>query len=296
MKSKILKRTFIITLLTVFAVGQPSSAQDIDLKKYRIIYNFNTVKQSDNTRLLEVNFSARNKKNRKDRMPIYQAEIKFINVLDDQEVLLGKSMTSEEGHAALILPVNQDYLTDAEGYINIRAQFDGSEKLKKIKKEIRVQDLKMELTLNEIDSLKTVHLKAYTIDSVGTMVPVNGLTVNIGVKSMLAVMPIEEARTKNGEYTFEFPDDIPGDINGNITVNSFLDDHDDYGTVNMEESVQWGSPKEVIKEEHKLWTTAAPYWMYIVLTIMLVGVWANYGYTIYNLIKLKKEGGKPEYN
>ena len=154
----------------------------------------------------------------------------------------------------------------------------------------------MELSLSKVDSIKMIHLNAYTIDSLGMIIPVERLMVNLGVKSMLAVMPMDEAMLKKGSYTLEFKDDIPGDVDGNITFSSVLDDHEEFGTVHLEETIQWGSPKEVIMEDRKLWTNAAPYWMYVVLTIMLVGVWANYGYTIYNLFKLKKEGEKPEYN
>jgi hypothetical protein len=33
--------------------------------------------------------------------------------------------------------------------------------------------------------------------------------------------------------------------------------------------------------------------MYVVLTILLVGVWANYAYTVVQLLKIKKSGKAP---
>ena len=53
--------------------------------------------------------------------------------------------------------------------------------------------------------------------------------------------------------------------------------------------------KEPVKiVENTLWSKAAPIWMYVVLTILLVGVWANYVYTVIHLFKINKEGKELE--
>jgi hypothetical protein len=59
-----------------------SFAQEIDLSKYRMSFNFKTIKQDDGSRILEASFIARNKKDRKDRIPLYDAEIYFYNFLE----------------------------------------------------------------------------------------------------------------------------------------------------------------------------------------------------------------------
>jgi len=80
-----------------------SVAQEIELTNYKIRFNFNTVKQADNSRLLEVKFIAYNKKNRKDKIPVYDADIHFYNVLNEEELLLGSANTTKEGVAQFIV-------------------------------------------------------------------------------------------------------------------------------------------------------------------------------------------------
>ena len=121
--------------------GSIAQDQEFDVKDYKMLFNFSTVKNPDNTRLLEASLIARNKKDRKDNIPLFEAEIEFVNTLDDQEVSLGKSKTSKEGIATLVLPENQSYLSNSEGSINLIARFNGSEALDEEEEEISVKDL-----------------------------------------------------------------------------------------------------------------------------------------------------------
>ncbi|WP_456421953.1 hypothetical protein, partial [Lutibacter sp.] len=77
MKRVLHKYLFITSLAITIILNSTCFAQKNDTDNYRMLFNFNTIKQSDNTRLLEVSFIAKNKKNRKDKVPIYNAEIKF---------------------------------------------------------------------------------------------------------------------------------------------------------------------------------------------------------------------------
>ena len=290
MKNILLKNTFIASFITALLMGINTQAQDFDVSNYKMLYKFSTTKKNDNSRLLEVSFIARNKKNKKDKIPVFGADINFINFLGDTEILLGRTKTSEEGMALLILPENHNYLTDQDGNINLRAAFEATDVLDEQVKEISIKNLQLKLQLTEIDSVKTVLIKAFTTDSLGVEFPVEDLDVNIAIGSMLSKMILEEGTTENGELEFVFPTDIPGDVNGNVTVYSIVEDHDEFGNVNQLKTIKWGVFQDQAKiEKNTLWSSAAPIWMYIVLTIMLVGVWVNYLYTIINLFKLKKE-------
>ena len=96
-----------------------------------MLYKFNTVKQHDNSRLLEVSFVANNKKDRKIKLPVYGADINFINIVNEEEFLLGTVKTDKDGFARLTLPENQTYYTDADGYINFIARFENTEAMGK---------------------------------------------------------------------------------------------------------------------------------------------------------------------
>ncbi len=282
---------FVILVITGLLINSTIFAQEVDLKNYRIRFNLNTVKQADNSRLLEVSFLAANKKNRKDRVPIYEADIEFYNVLNEEEVKLGIKKTNNEGIAKLSIPEDNSYLVDEEGYINFKAVFEGTDGLKSKDDEIAVKDVILELDLKEIDSVKTIILNVYSLDSLQTKVPVEELDVIFSIGGMISKMPIEEATVEDGEYEFEFPSNIPGDKDGNINVFASIIDNDDFGDVVAQKSINWGTfNKQTISESNTLWSEVAPIWMYIVLTILLVGVWANYVYSIFNLLKIKKEG------
>ena len=294
MKNKLLKNIAISLSIGMLFSGF-SFAQETSVDDYRMKFDFSTVKQSDNSRLLEVNFVGTNKKDRKDKLPVYDADIEFYNVLDDNEVKLGVAKTDKDGLAQLIVPENQVYLTDSEGYINLKAVFDGLEDLDSEEEELAVKDLFLELDLQEIDSVKTVMLKAYTLDSLKTKTPVEEIDVIFSVGGMLSKMPIEEASVEDGEYEFEFPGNISGDKDGNVDVFVVVDDNDDFGNVIQKKNVNWGKQNNIAAaEDNLLWTDAAPIWMYIVLSILLIGVWANYAYSIKNLLQIKKEGKEIE--
>jgi hypothetical protein len=294
MKNKLFKN-FTITLFIGFLFSATSLAQETTVDDYRMKFDFNTFKQADNSRLLEVSFIGTNKKDRKDKAPVFEADIEFYNFLNEQEVKLGVAKTDKEGLAQLTLEENQSYLVDEEGYINLKAVFEGTGELDSEEEEIAVKDLYFELDLEEIDSVKTVLLQVYTLDSIKSKVPVEEIDVIFSVGGMLSKMPIEEASVENGEYEFEFPEGIPGDKDGNIDVFVSLEDHDDFANVIQKKTVNWGVLNKIIEtESNTLWSEVAPIWMYVVLTILLVGVWSNYIYSFINLLKIKKEGKELE--
>lgn len=294
MKQKLLHIN-IISLIFGFVITANSFAQEFELKNYRIRFNFNTYKQADNSRLLEVRFVATNKKNRKDKLPIYEADINFYNVLNEEEVKLGVAKSNKEGIAQLTIPEDQTYLTDQEGYINLKAVFEGRGGMKSKEDEIAVKDVLMELDLKEIDSIKTVLLNVYTLDSIQTKIPVEELDVVFSVGGMISKMPIEEATLEDGAYEFEFPNDISGNSQGEIDVFVILEDHDEYANVTQKKTVKWGVFNKLnVEQSNTLWSEVAPIWMYVVLTILLVGVWSNYIYSFINLLKIRKEGKELE--
>jgi hypothetical protein len=269
-------------------------AQKSVLKNYRVRFDLSTTKQADNSRLLEVSFIAANKKDRKDRVPVYDADINFYNVTADENLLLGTAKTDKDGTAKFTVPADYKYVTNEEGYINLKAEFEGSKDLKSNEDEIAVKDIFLELNLEEIDSVKTVILNAFSLDSLQTKIPIDETEMVFSVGGMISKMPIKQDYVSDGTFEFEFPENISGDINGNVDVYVSILDNDDYGNVIQKKSINWGINKNITKETNQLWSEVAPLWMYIVLSILLIGVWANYGYTVKNLFSIKKEGKELE--
>lgn len=294
MKTSLFRYSAFIVVFGLF-IATDGVAQEQDLSNYRMRFRFKTIKQHDNSRMLEASFIAANKKDRKDRVPVYDANIEFFNVLEDDEVLLGASKTSEEGIAQITLSEDQSYLTDNEGRIHLKAVFEGTDELDGEEGEISVKDVHLDLDLIEKDSVKTVLVKGYTLDSLGVEIPLEEAELMISVEGMLSKMIIGEGTIEDGEYEFEMPTDLPGDVNGDIIVYSIIEDHDEFGDVIQKKTENWGVfNKQDQEEKNTLWSEAAPIWMYAVLTILLVGIWANFVYTAINLFKIKKEGKELE--
>lgn len=263
---------------------------------YRVSLNFVVTKQEDNTRLLVATYEGKNKKDRKDIMPVYNADIKFYNVSGDNEVLLGTAKTSKTGLAKLIVPADKKYLKDGEGNIVLVARFDGTDGLDAEESEVTFKDLFLELSLAVVDSVRTVTARGYTLDSTGTKTPVEEVDIAFYIGSMLANMKVEEGALSGGEYEFELKEQVPGDPEGNVDVYVMVEDNEVFGNVKQKKSMKWGTTllEDPNKYDNTLWSEAAPIWMYVVLTILLVGVWANYVYTVINLFKIKKEASSME--
>ncbi len=278
-------RKLMVLILTLVFINKGNAQEDeFDLNAYRVRFSLQTTKNPDLTRTFRAEYYVQNKKDRKDRLPVKDAEIVYYNISDTLEIKLGSTSTDAEGYADLNLPANQAYLYDEEGFINVEARFTGTSDLKNQTKSISFKDLYVDLALEEVDSVKTVTVRTYTLDSVQNEIPEDDIDVIVSVGGMLSKLPVEEETTDEGSFEFEFPDDMRGDKDGNFKVYAFVDEHEDFGTVLASADSDWGVFDDIGEPaKNELWTEAAPIWMYVVLTVLLVGVWANYVYTIVKL-------------
>ena len=285
-------RELTVVILTLLFINMGYAQEDeFKLSDYRIRFGLETKKTTDNSRLLEASFIGQNKKDRKDRLPVHGAEIVFYNQLDDQRVELGKSLTDENGTATLLLSPDQQFLADEEGYIEFIARFNSTEGMKKKEADLKVRDLFLEVTAEEIDSVKTVVVHTFSKDSTGQRIPQDDVDVKVAVRGMLSDFIIEEESTEDGKFEFEFPDDIPGNVDGEFFIVASIEDNEDFGNIEFMKKSDWGVFDDVPQvEKNELWTEAAPIWMYVILTVMLVGVWANYLYTLIKIRKMWKMG------
>lgn len=114
----------------------------------------------------------------------------------------------------------------------------------------------------------------------------DGLAV-LNIPDNAIIFPKDE----DGTGYIEFPTSIIGDSLGNVLVISRLEDHYDYGNVEVSGEINWAIPKKLLTAEgpvRELWTPIAPLWMIITLIIMLSGVWGHYIYAIIQLIKIRR--------
>ena len=152
----------------------------------------------------------------------------------------------------------------------------------------------MELT--EIDSIKTILLTAEKVDN-GKMVPVSGEKLIVYVPRMFSLLPVGEATLdESGKASVEFPADLPGDKDGNITIISRFEEHPEFGNVEKRTTLKWGVPAtSTSHSSHRaLWTKTAPKWMIYTLSILLAGVWGHYLFAIISLIRIRMNAKRKE--
>ncbi|MEZ4908204.1 MAG: hypothetical protein R2771_11335 [Saprospiraceae bacterium] len=291
MTAKLKIRIFSIFVFFISTVVCSNIFAQETIENYNTSFDLTTIKKSDKSRDLKVEFSASNKEDKKEVIAVAGAEVEFYNVLDDEESLLGKVATDEKGFAILNLPSDQKYLTDADGYFTIVARYAGNDNMDSEESELMLKDLFLELEVSEEDSVRTMTLNAYTIDSEGEKQDVEELDVILGVQGLLSRLVLDEGTLEAGSYEFEVPENVHGNSDGILTLYGYVDDNMDFGNVYVSKAID--DKSSVVynsHEDNKLWTKAAPIWMYVVLSIMLLGVWANYFYTVVKLTKIKKMG------
>ncbi len=248
-------------------------------------------KNSDEQRLLKATLTYT--LNRRD-VPLSDREIIFF--IGSKKDTLAKVSTNDKGIANLIL--SNEYILSLEkgGTWFFTSEFIAKDSIEAVSAEISVKDLKLEMSLDLVDSIKTVTLKAYTIEN-GKNIPISGESINIFVTRMFSLLPITDGTFgDDGTLSLEFPSDIPGDKEGIITIVAKFEEHATFGNVEKRDSKNWGviSNYKVPTSHRALWTKGAPTWMIIALTIMLAGVWGHYIYSIICLIRIKKSGDKEE--
>lgn len=284
--NNIIRSRFILTLLILALTNMFALAQ-AEEEVYEPSLEIKCVKQNDDSRLFKAALIGEGTES----FPIYEAELVFYNLAGEEKIEIGKAKTDKDGKVSILVKPDFKYLKDEEGKINISAEFAGSDVLSPTEASIAFFDLKLSMKLKTEDSTNLIVVNAYSIDAQGNEVPLNEITFNFYIDGLFSRLPVGEGFLENGECVFEFPKDLRGDHEGNLNIYAAFVDNDDFGNVEKMESAKWGTHRTNYQEPtRELWTTGAPRWMIITLTILLVGVWSHYAYAVIQLILIRKEG------
>jgi hypothetical protein len=256
-------------------------------KKIKPALKLSSIKNSDESRSLVAVFNYRNKET-KESFEIKGAKINFY-VGIDSIIEVGTIETNENGVAKceikpdFILPKNE------EGFIHFSADFEGNNAISGASDELDVKDVIIELSLEEIDSVKAVTVKIAQLNGKNERIPLNEVEMPVYVARMFSHLKLGTITLAEGEGIFEFPSDIPGDTAGNLVVIAKFDENEEFGTVIKSETMKWGIPTKHLNaySPRSLWTQVAPVWMIITLSVMLLGVWGHYVFVLVQLIILK---------
>jgi hypothetical protein len=228
-------------------------------------------------------------------LPLPGMPITFFSGTGNKEII-GSGVTDSKGAASIELTKDLKIAADNSGMWTFSTDFNGNDTIETASAELPVKDVILEVTFTEPDSIKTVSVKAYTIEN-GKETPVSGEPVVVYVPRMFSLLQIGEITLDdNGSGTLEFPSDLPGDKDGNITVVTKFEENATFGNVEKQMNLKWGVPTDYSQPStHRaLWTKTAPKWMIYTLSILLAGVWGHYLFAIVSLIRIRINAKRKE--
>ena len=221
---------------------------------------------------------------------VENAEVLISTFDHENEIELTSLTTDLNGESFLLIDPEYPFIKDEEGYYTINTKFEGNDTLKAADKLIKFKDLNIELSFQTEDTLKTLTVSTFELDSAGNHVPAGELDLNIGVERLYSILFIEKVETnEEGVATMVFPNDIPGDSTKAINVVARIDEDDNYGTVTSSSKINWGiTPNPPLQvNERSLFGDEAPLWMIISVFVILSGAFYHFVLAVIKLYKMR---------
>jgi hypothetical protein len=222
--------------------------------------------------------------------PLENAELKFYA---GDDISLGSKTSNRNGFASIVIDDKIKLPVDDSGAVLYRVDYKGVENSKDASSEISVVDIKLDLKLEEVDSVKTITVTASKLGKDNEEIAIKGQDVMIYVKRLYSDLKIGEVYLddEEGIGSTEFKT-IPGDSAGNILIIARIEGHELYATVEKSQSINWGSivSYDVSKHKRELWTNEAPLWMAITLSVFILGVFYHLIRVFIKMYKIKKIG------
>ncbi|TFH49943.1 MAG: hypothetical protein E4G92_00985 [Bacteroidia bacterium] len=284
--NKVIYRYLALIILSVFCAGFSADAQQDEPQKISPYLLFTYLKNTDSQRILQVRMTNITQTG---EIPLEGLSIRFLN----GDTVLGEAVTGKTGDAEYILKEDYTPYVGEDGSWPFAAEFDGDSQVDVAEGELSITDVNLEMILTEEEGKRNVTLIA-SFPSAEGPVPVADEEISVYVPRMFSLLPVGTGTLDaEGRVQIPFPDDIPGDKDGNLIVTGRFNDHYFFGNVEKRELIHWGTPMEEAPAAYRsLWSTLAPRWMIITLSILLLGVWGHYTYVIISLFRIRKDGRK----
>lgn len=286
----LIKISLITACMAFFCCYSIESSAEVSAKKDRVrmkMYYFQTV---SGERRIDIALTAGSGRN---MHGVKEGEVVLTAVLEDSTLNLATLTTDTLGETSLYFAEDYVFPTNEEGKFVLEAEYAGNDLYRSASNDLELMDLNLDIKFEVEDSVKYLRVEATRPDIDGSMIPAEELSLLVGVQRLYSVLPIDEIETyEDGLAEMEFPTDIPGDADGNITVVVKVDESDDFGTVEVAASSNWGVPVSYAIERYnrQLFTDEAPLWMILAVFIILLGAWYHFFLSISKLFKLKNAG------
>jgi hypothetical protein len=220
---------------------------------------------------------------------------------ETNEGFLGRVRTNMRGEASLQLSGKYKEGWSNASSLKFIATVTGSDQFDDASTEIEIAKAKIELTLEEKDSVKTISAKVLVYQDSG-WVEAPDVEVKLVVKRLLKDLTAAEEDTyttdETGHVSSEYAMIIPGDNDGNINIGVKIDDHELYGNIETYQTVPWGSRLAADNSFSKrtLWATRdkTPWWLLVFPNLIITTVWGVIFYLFYQIMQIRKLGKAKE--
>ena len=256
-------------------------------KKSKMRLNGQYVKIMNGESYINIKASAKvNKKN----ISVAGIDISVYNELEDEQIVLGKTITNHNGKGKFILKNFNALKADSTGVYTIGFSFKGSELYKRASKKISFKNVNLNAEMVVKDSAN--YMKARLTDIAGN--PITELPLKIQVQRLINPYLIGEEfnmTDENGTILESIEEQLPG-VNGKLIFEVVLDENDDYGTVKALVESSTGIPivDESTFDKRTMWSTRdkTPIFLLIFPNILIIGTWGLIFYLILNLFRIYK--------
>jgi hypothetical protein len=224
-----------------------------------------------------------------------------LSLMNSKEEVFAEMTVGEE--AITIFSLGEEHLAffeDTTNFYYFLVEMEGGEKFRDRDADLEIWASRLETAFEIEDSVKTIRAVFSGADDSGRLVPVEDALLKFYVKRLLYPLPVgggdPSYTDSRGRAEIEFPDDLPGDEEGNLTILVKLEEDDRYGTVVLRETLAWGIRRPV--EHHVNGRSLispgnnAPWFMVIGINSSVIAVWGVMLWVVFNLFRIRKFGKK----
>lgn len=206
---------------------------------------------------------------------------------------LGSITTNEQGKGSFRLNEEFDASTNSLYEYIFIARVDGNDLIDYSETElaIRKSDLSVEFFVeNDQKYVQATFLEK--LES-GEMNPVEWEELLFEVKRKFGLLLVEEFAftDEQGQVLVQYPDDIPGDEDGNIVIVVRVEEHPDYGNVEIHKTLAWGVPLIIdagLADMRTWFSRDPPLFFALIFWGSVIVAWGTIFYILYNVFKIHK--------
>jgi len=274
-------------LVIAFLVAGMPSLLGQSQEKHRVRLKADYIKHMDARSYLDIKASARINKQTTD---IGGIELLVVNEIDDEEIELGTLTTDQKGEGVFALDLN-GLKADSLNTYSLSVSFKGTDSLRRASRTVQFKDAALVANLVTRDSVH--YIEAVLKDAVTDSLLVEQ-NVKVQVQRLFAPLVLSEEinlTDEAGTILVAIPEGIPG-VNSKLTIETVLEDSDDYGTVKAILDAAVGVPivDESTFDERTLWAprNKTPIFILLFTGLLVVGTWGTILYLIRILTKIAK--------